>query len=688
MTDAPPGTDAPVPEPAASRGWPAFAFPAAVSLCLSAASVGSHPYWQDSSLYLIAVKKFTVLYPPGFMLYLLLCKAWTLLLGPFVHFTLAVNLFSSACAAGAAGVLGLAARRVTSDRVAAAVIGSLAASGYTWWFSGIYAKGYALYFLLVAILLWRIASGDRYRLLPILGLAWAAHPSAILLAPAVGLCLWPERKALEIPRLSAALGGALLAALGPSLLIPWLASRESIYSLANPRTFGELVRYLPGSNFTQVQGVWGWSAHRWLDLPKYTAEEFLLVGALLVAAGVRKLWKERARELVFLAAWCLPILIVLPLFKLEGHADLWLVVVWMPLWIVAAVGLSDLKPRAGWISPAACALGLACAVAANGRDLHFRNETLPETFGRCFLQNLDRGAILLVGSDEEIGLCNYLQVVEGVRTDVRVVNVANLYPSGPKGWYVRALCRDWPDFPPPNFASVADHAQKYNSIALYQASVVNAHRRGGPSIYFDREPATAILRSGTVIPAGFLWKWTDVPGGEPNPNAWSYPVTMEEVAARRGRRRAQKVVIGAGDVLVVPETYEDRLLHWLILARLNLARAIQSDATPLAFAESAKIYEAILQVSPESASDPEILYPLALDDFMLSRYPAAEDLFQRALLEDPTPSQKAGALFYLGELRRMQRRPEEAKALYEKALQAVPSGSPLRPELEKRLAPH
>src|SRR5215213_5741440 len=63
------------------------------------------------SLFLAAVKDLGVLYPPGFVLYLVLCKTWTLLLG-FLDFTLAVHLFSSVCAAGAAAAIAVAAREL------------------------------------------------------------------------------------------------------------------------------------------------------------------------------------------------------------------------------------------------------------------------------------------------------------------------------------------------------------------------------------------------------------------------------------------------------------------------------------------------------------------------------------------------------------------------------------------------
>src|SRR5262249_4640772 len=137
------------------QAWRVAVPPIVVSLLLSACTVGSKPYWQDSGLYLTAVREFHGLYPPRFALDFVLCKAWTLLLG-FVDFTLAVHLFSSVCAALSAGFLARAAEKVTGDRLASSVIGCLAAAGYTWWFCGLYAKVYAFYFIFVSLLLWRM----------------------------------------------------------------------------------------------------------------------------------------------------------------------------------------------------------------------------------------------------------------------------------------------------------------------------------------------------------------------------------------------------------------------------------------------------------------------------------------------------------------------------------------------------
>src|SRR6185436_15053108 len=136
------------------------AIPFALSLGLSLCTVGSTVSWQDSGYYLAAVRELGLLYPPGFVLYLISCKAWTLLLG-FLDFTLAVHLFSSICAAGAAAAIALAARDLlrnlgSESEPAAIAAGALAATGFTFWSAALLAKSYALLFLILSVLMWRM----------------------------------------------------------------------------------------------------------------------------------------------------------------------------------------------------------------------------------------------------------------------------------------------------------------------------------------------------------------------------------------------------------------------------------------------------------------------------------------------------------------------------------------------------
>src|SRR5207302_940556 len=111
-------------------------------------------FWQDSGYYLTAIHELILPASHGFVLYVFLAKAWTLVLGPVVGFTLAVHLFSAFCAAGAAAFLSLGARaflrRLWPDgpsdgpAIGAAMVTS---AGYCFWNASTLAKPYALFYL-------------------------------------------------------------------------------------------------------------------------------------------------------------------------------------------------------------------------------------------------------------------------------------------------------------------------------------------------------------------------------------------------------------------------------------------------------------------------------------------------------------------------------------------------------------
>src|SRR6185503_545480 len=240
------------------------AVPFALSLGLSLCTVGTTVSWQDSGYSLAAIRELGILHPPGFVLYLMTCKAWTLLLG-FLDFTLAVHLFSSVCVAGAAAAIALAARDLlrtlgSENDLAATVAGALAAAGYTFWSAGLLAKSYALLLLILSLLIWRMirahesGKGRDFTIVAaLIGLAWAAHPSAATVGLALLLFVWAHRTSLGGKGIAWRAGLAAACAIGPSLLLPLF--RETDFG--RPASFGEWLRYLVGARFTGLPGVFG-----------------------------------------------------------------------------------------------------------------------------------------------------------------------------------------------------------------------------------------------------------------------------------------------------------------------------------------------------------------------------------------------------------------------------------------------
>lgn len=635
------------------RPW-VTAVPIIFSLILSATTVGPHLYWQDSGFFLLAVRDLGILYPTGFALYVVLCKAWTVLLF-FLDFTLAVHLFSVVCAALAAGALAQAAREllrtrgplfrvVAEDTTAtdsvdwtAAAIGCLAACGYTFWSAALLAKVYAFYYLVLALLLWRMiradATGSKRDLTlvaALIGLAWQAHPSATTTGAALVLFVVSQRRAVGWGGIAARLGVAAACAFGPLLILPAMASREPFLMFGDPRTASGFKDYLLGSRFTGVQGVFGFTHSRAVSVARYFWEEMLGIGLILVIPGVVRLARVNRRLLLGLAAWVVPVLLVTVLFKMEGQHDFWFVAAWLPIWLAAAVGLhaeaQAARERGKLVIVALAAAGMIWSIAANHADLNVRNYTLPEAMGRYYLEPVDPGAVLVLRSDNVVAPCLYAQRILGVRPDVVLVTPSDL--DDPEG--TARLMRRHPFLRMPE-GSPSRRDERAAAFANANAGV------DGRALFFEAPPPSALLRPDLALrPAGPMK--SVVARGQENaidPKYWQEPIRAEDLARMRRRARAQFNEYLPTGVRVAPETFEHRFLRDLLRARQNLA---DWHARAGGFRRSAEIYESILACDPEMQTDRGVVYNLAGAYFGMKRYALAEPWLRKALeLELPAP---------------------------------------------------
>jgi len=665
--------------------------PFVVSMALSLSTVGGHVSWQDSGFYLVAVNDLGVLYPPGFALYVLLCKAWTLLLG-WVDFTLAVHLFSSTCAALAAGTLAVAARDLLRTRGpifhtteeegplaewVGVSIGCLAATGYSFWGAAILAKVYALYYLVLTLLIWRMIRADEtgkprdFTLVAaLIGLAWQAHPSATTTGLALVLFIAFHRRAVGFGGIAARVGLGAACALLPLLLLPILARGDSALRFGDPSTAAGFWDYLTGVRFTGKQGAFGLDAGRVRASARYFWEEFLGIGALLVALGFRRLWLENRRLILGVLSWVLPVCVVTILFKIEGQHDFWEVAAWIPLWLVAAVGLSAVG-RVREMAVVLALLGSIWGVVANGKDLSQRNYTLPEAMGHLQLDAVDPGAVLFLYSDDTCSASLYLQRVKGIRPDVLIVMSPFLGPDpdGGRGWYDRALLRLHPDLMPPDYEGLAGRAPRLDRS---MAAWANANAVSRRPLFFERPPAAELLRSGwTLVPAGHLIKMVPREERRIDQKYWRSPVEPESIPGQYRRERGQYVEYRSGEILLKPEAYERRLLRELLRARKNLADWSALSGTPEGLERCVELYESILQLDPWMKEDPAAIVPLARAYYGLKQFDRAEPLL-RSSLELPLPPRIRGHLLVLlAEICEEGKRPGEA-ARWKAAALAVP----------------
>jgi tetratricopeptide (TPR) repeat protein len=508
----------------------------------------------------------------------------------------------------------------------------------------------------------------------LVGLAWAAHPSATAAGPALVLFVVAHAKALGWRGVAWRTGLAALCAAGPSLALPALSARDARMAFGEPEGLTGIVSYVAGSRFTSVEGSWGFDAGRWTSVGQYFWEEMLLVGTLAVAAGLVRLATLNRRLLAGIALWAAPFLGVPVSFKLEGQHDHWFVAAWLALDLAAAVALWDFgrraRARAVPLVVGAGLAGVVWAAAINYPLLNQRGYDLPRVFGRIHLDALEPDAILMTGSDDTAAIGLYLQIVRGHREDVLLVRASHLG----SGWYDRKLRR----------RDARLKASGHAGAAAFANENVSRER----PVYFEVPPPVEMIRPDyALVPAGTLWKMA--PKGEEtiDPRRWRFPIEPQAVRARFRRARGQRVEPYPGGIRVAPEPYERRLLISLLRARKLLADWHFAQGGPEGYRQAQGLYGSIVEADPEAGRQAEVVYPYALTLLALGQRAAADPVLRRALELELAPAQRATALCYLGEIYRDAGRAAEAEALFRQALAVPGVDARTREEVERRAAP-
>lgn len=695
------------------KRWIVPGVPFLLSLSLSLATVGAHPYWQDSALYLMGVKELGVLYPPGFGLYLVVCKAWTLLLS-FLDFTLAVHLFSSFCAALAAGTMALAVRDLLRSRgkifkvleedpgelagYCGMLAGALLACGYTFWSVGIYAKGYGLFYLVLTLLLWRMIRADESGLrrdfllvAALIGVAWQLHPSATLAGAAFAAFVAVHARTLGAKGVAMGTGVAAACAAGPSIiLLPILMARDPWLKMGHVETLEQFLKYVSGRQFVRMSGVFGYDADRAASFGLFLWEEMLGVGLVLVAVGLATLASSNRKLLLGILLWLLPYATITILFKIEGQHDCWFVASWLPLSLAAGLGAwriaTRVAPRGRELLGAAGLAGVAWALAANFSDVSQRRYDLAEQFGRTILQPLDPGAVVVLSGDDPNALAGYLQRVRGERTDVALITASFLCSRATTGsdWYDDAVVRRHPILRKPDYASMAGRFPQADLIDVAVAAFLNENADAGVPLFTDRLISPAMLRTDrALVPAGVLWKVVPVAQAKAiEERYWSFPIQPEEVRSRLRRERGQTVAYTAEGVVVKPQAYEWRLIFLLIRARLSLASARFERKE---YEAAARLLESVAALSEESRKNPQLLHLLGNSYYAMGQFDRAEPLLRRATESGLRPEWRATDLFYRGMIARKRGDPAAAQRLFQDALAVPGLGEANRAELERQI---
>ncbi len=409
---------------------------AAVALVVYLTTLAPGLTWANAALdggeVITASMTLGIPHPPGYPTYVLLGKLFSFL--PLGTIAYRYNLFSAVCAAGAVGLLALAAGSLHPTRVSAPAAASAAllfAFTPLVWGQAIVAEVYALnaLFLAVFLLVWSRRSSPGWAGLW-LGLAVTSHLTSLLMLP---LALTANR------RLRLLAGFAF--GLGPLLLLPWLARGDSPVVWGNPTD----------------PGGWWWliSARLYASNFRFPPDSARMIGLLssaLVPAGLLiagkaaipgprwEQWATRFRPAgapATVLASTAALYALLALLYDTPDAVTILIPSLLLLAMLLAPGLERLG-TASLLLPA-----LLVLVLFPTQDLSHDRQA--RAAADSLLQAAPAGAILLTPGDRTIFTLWYFHHIEGRRPDLRLVD-ANLFAFD---WYRERLSRQYPDIQVP-----------------------------------------------------------------------------------------------------------------------------------------------------------------------------------------------------------------------------------------------
>ena len=401
----------------------------------------------DSGALITVVHTTGIAHAPGYPLYILLCKLFTVL--PAASVAWRVNLASAFFAAAAAALLMLFVARLTANRWAGiAAAGVFAFSPYVWHYA-VVAEVFSLNNLFIAaILLAALAYVERpgsrrlWLLAFLSGLAVSHHQtSAFLLLPLwVGLG-WNYRTTLLTPRALTQLAAFFVLGLTPILYLPLVGANDPVVNWGHDMTTaGGVMRHVLRSEYgtlSLMPGMTGTSAdvNRAIfaylaDLPAQTAYAGVLLAGLGLYAGYRS-QKMRGVAIVTAAVFVLYVVVFHSLARLPLGASPYLVIHLQKFWLLptlfvcvwVGIGIAQIGQRTTLGAAAAALVIVATQLALNYRMQDQSGNRLFELDAAAKLANLPRDAILLTSGDNYNNTTKYLQLCEGVRPDVDVLSL-------------------------------------------------------------------------------------------------------------------------------------------------------------------------------------------------------------------------------------------------------------------------
>ncbi len=398
-------------------------------------------YSLDSPELAAAAYRLGIAHPPGYPLYTLVGWLFSHAF-PIGNVAFRLNLLSAMFAVAASVLMYALALRLTARPVAAATGALALAFSYYFWADALAAEIYTLDAALFAGLLlaayaWRAQpTAGRASIVGLaLGLGLATRTTTLLYVPALAAFAWVAGE--RAPRMYAT---AIAGACAGLLFYLYLPLRSAAGVNVGPGDYG-----IDGSlhvwNLASIGGFWSHVsasafqsdafAYGPLGILRQTgifggqlAGSFLVVGIPLGIAGIVRQWQSDRALLLLIGGTALPVTIFFINYGALDKEFMFLpaYVAWA-LW--AAIGVDWALEAAGLATGSAWgALALALPLAALAVNLPLvtlHGEHRVRQTSEQFLAKVPQGAIVY-GPFLDVAPFQYLQNVEGARTDVRFVN--------------------------------------------------------------------------------------------------------------------------------------------------------------------------------------------------------------------------------------------------------------------------
>ena len=410
------------------------------SLALYLGTLAPTVYTFDSAELAAGAYALGIVHATGYPLYLLLAKAFMLMV-PWGDMAYRANLFSALCAALSLVLLRRVMVALTGSPGAALAAAAALGASFPFWSQAVVAEVYTLHMLLVAGMLWFLlawrASGRPRHLIGlalVFGLSLGNHMSAVLLAPGLALFLWRERGHHPIP--PAVLGLACgAAALGPLtyLYLPLRYAAGPALNYAETlgvdlRTADGVAWMVRGAMFSHVM-----FGYRVLELPaevfRFGAlvwRTFLGAGPALAVLGLVTQWGRDRTAAAALGLMGGGTAVFYVCYRVPDKDTMFLV----PLLVVSvwmAVGFERVLAWAGRtgarrsrrVAALAAAGVVAALVVTNYPRVDLRGNDNVRRYAEAVLGEVAADAFI-VGGWVHITPLAYLQVVEGRRPDVQL----------------------------------------------------------------------------------------------------------------------------------------------------------------------------------------------------------------------------------------------------------------------------